>query len=354
MALSASRTDFRSVIALLLSGALLLGGCAGQPAGQDPAAGAPGPTSESSDVVVTPDGAGQLGPAPAAPSASGSPTGQDGSAQPGAPDPAAPAGSTRDPGRQVSTGPATAVSSARKGVGVWNFTGVSEALASSNAGWYYTWSTQHPGIKTPPGVTFVPMIWGPGSVTPTELARAKAAGPYLLGFNEPDLAEQSNMDVEQALDLWPQLEATGAVLGSPAVAWGGADAGGWLDRFMSGARQRGLRVDFIALHWYGGDFTTANAVNQLRQYIEAVHRRYGKPIWLTEFALIRFAAGGAQFPSEQQQAAFLSAATEMLAGLPYLQRYAWFGLPATDRDRTGLFSSGSQPTAIGRAFQSAR
>ncbi|MBQ1009414.1 sigma-70 family RNA polymerase sigma factor [Micromonospora sp. M51] len=246
------------------------------------------------------------------------------------------------------------VSSARKGVGVWNFAGASQALANSKAGWYYTWGTQHPGISTPRGATFVPMIRSAENVTATELARARAAGPYLLTFNEPDLAEQANMTVEQALDLWPQLMATGSRLGSPAVAWGAPDPQGWLDRFMTGAQARGHRVDFITLHWFGADFTTATAVAQLRQYLQAVYQRYRKPIWLTEFALIRFGGGGSQFPSPEQQAAFLTAATAMLGQLPYLQRYAWFGLPATDQDRSGLFRDGTEATAVGRAFQAAR
>ncbi|MDG4836466.1 sigma-70 family RNA polymerase sigma factor [Micromonospora sp. WMMD967] len=249
---------------------------------------------------------------------------------------------------------APAVSSARKGVGVWNFAGASQALAASKAGWYYTWGTQHPGISTPRGVTFVPMIRSAENVTAPELARAKAAGPDLLTFNEPDMPEQANMTVEQALDLWPQLMATGSRLGSPAVAVGAPDPQGWLDRFMTGAQARGHRVDFITVHWFGADFATAAAVDQLRQYLQAVYQRYRKPIWLTEFALIRFDGGGAQFPGQEQQAAFLTAATAMLGQLTYVQRYAWFGLPATDKDRSGLFSSGTQTTAVGRAFQAAR
>ncbi|ROO58722.1 putative glycosyl hydrolase [Micromonospora sp. Llam0] len=342
----AGRASSRSLTALVLAGALLLAGCAGRPAARPDQASA---TAEPAQSTPPTTAASTPGAAPTAASTAEASTTEATTAA----DPVRTVPGTA--GRASTAPPQPApVSSARKGVGVWDFPGVSEALTNSKAGWYYTWSTQHPGIRTPAGATFVPMIWGPGSVNPTELARAKQAGPYLLGFNEPDLAEQSNMTVEQALELWPQLEATGNVLGSPAVAWGGADAGGWLDRFMSGAKRRGHRVDFIALHWYGGDFATGNAVNQLKQYLEAVHQRYGKPIWLTEFALIRFGDGGPQFPSEQQQAAFLTAAAEMLAGLPYLQRYAWFGLPATDRDRTGLFTSGNQPTVIGRAFQSAR
>ncbi|MFI6762346.1 sigma-70 family RNA polymerase sigma factor [Micromonospora sp. NPDC050417] len=287
-----------------------------------------------------------LAPAEASPSATPTPTP---SASPSPSVKATP--SAKPSSRAPAVGPA--VTSAKKGVGVWEFNGVSQALANSKASWYYTWSTQHSGINTPSGATFVPMIWGSKSVTAAELARAKAAGPYLLGFNEPDLREQSNMTPEQALDLWPQLVATGSTLGSPAVAWGGADAGGWLDRFMSGAKSRGLRVDFITLHWYGGDFNTTNAVNQLKQYIQAVYNRYKVPIWLTEFALMNFADGAQRFPTQAQQAAFLTAATKMLGGLSFVHRYAWFGLPATDRDQSGLFRTGTEATAIGRAFQAA-
>ncbi|WP_188282275.1 glycoside hydrolase family protein, partial [Streptomyces sp. CBMA29] len=247
--------------------------------------------------------------------------------------------------------PVAPVSSARKGVGVWSFPGVNTALDRSGAGWYYTWSTTHGGISGP---GFVPMIWGGDSASATALAQAKAAGPYLLGFNEPDMGGQANMTVDQALSLWPKLMGSGKVLGSPAVAYGGDTAGGWLDRFMSGAQQRGYRVDFIALHWYGGDFTTPNAVSQLKSYLTAVHNRYGKPIWLTEFALIDF-ANGVRFPTDSQQAAFVTAAAKMLDGLPWLQRYAWFGLPADDnKPSSGLFHSGPVETAAGRAFEAAR
>jgi hypothetical protein len=236
-------------------------------------------------------------------------------------------------------------------VGVWGFSGVNTALARSGAGWYYTWSTAHDGI-TGPG--FVPMVWGSAGADAASLTRARQAGPYLLGFNEPDMAGQANMTVEQALALWPSLMATSKILGSPAVAYGGDTPGGWLDRFMSGAAARGYRVDFVAVHWYGGDFTTPDAVAQLEHYLRAVHDRYHKPVWLTEFALIDF-SNGTRFPTDRQQAAFLTAATAMLDGLPWLQRYAWFGLPAKDDGpSSGLFHSGAVPTAAGRAFEAAR
>jgi hypothetical protein len=175
----------------------------------------------------------------------------------------------------------------------------------------------------------------------------------LLGFNEPDMSSQSNMTVDQALSLWPRLMRTGMRLGSPAVAFGGDTPGGWLARFMGGAKARHYRVSFITLHWYGGDFRTAAAVSQLRSYLQAVWKRYHKPIWLTEFALANF-GGSPQTPGRGQQAAFLTAATAMLQRLSYVRRYAWFGLEATPADGSmGLFRSGAVATTVGRAFEAA-
>jgi Glycosyl hydrolase catalytic core len=253
-------------------------------------------------------------------------------------------------GRQTQAAAATSV---KKGVSVWAFNGLHRALSKSGASWYFNWQTGHPGIKNPRGVQFVPMIWGAGSVTGPNLRLVRHESHYLLGFNEPDNAGQSNMTVAQALSLWPQLTSTGMTLGSPAVATGATTPGGWLDRFMAGAKADHYRVNFIAVHWYGGDFATSAAVHELESYLRAIHARYHKPIWLTEFALIRFGAT-TTFPSARQQAAFVTAATAMLQRLKFVQRYAWFALPATPGDGTaGLFRPGAIATRAGRAFESA-
>jgi hypothetical protein len=245
----------------------------------------------------------------------------------------------------------TAPANAKKGVSAWTFNGVSRALADSGASWYYTWSSGHAGIASPPGVQFVPMIWGPGSVSAATLSQVRHEGHVLLGFNEPDLGSQSNMTVSQALALWPRLMATGMQLGSPAVAADAATPGGWLDRFMRGAAARRYRVNFITVHWYGADFATGPAVGQLESYLQAIYARYHLPIWLTEFALARFGSTPA-FPSQRQQAAFLTASTSMLERLRYVQRYAWFALPATPGDGSaGLFRPGPVATRVGLAFE---
>lgn len=250
--------------------------------------------------------------------------------------------------RAVPQPPATI--SSRKGVGTWAFDGVKASLQDVGATWFYNWDVNHDSVPAPAGVEYVPMIWGAKSVTPDTMAQAKKQGTELLGFNEPDMSAQANLTPQQALDLWPQLQATGMRLGSPAVAYGGDTPGGWLDQFLSGAASKGYRVDFVTLHWYGSDFGPA-AVGQLRSYLQAVYNRYHKPIWLTEFALINF-TGSPKFPTQAQQSSFVANAAAMLDSLPYLERYAWFALPSQGDD-TGLYKAGGQPTQVGLAYKAA-
>ena len=251
----------------------------------------------------------------------------------------------------VSTSGSSTADRTKKGVDVWAFPGDSAALGDSGASWYLTWSPYHTGIATPRGVKFVPMLRSATSVTRAALAEAKRNGPALLTFNEPDLASQANMSVAQALSAWPKLMATHLELASPAVATDAATPGGWLDRFMKGAEHRHFRVNFIAVHWYGSDFTTSAAVAQLKSYLEDVHRRYHLPLWLTEYSLIEFTPAGSVYPSGADQAAFVTASASMLDNLSFVARYAWFALPATDAHlSTGLYVPGPRPTVAGLAF----
>ncbi|GAA1597376.1 sigma-70 family RNA polymerase sigma factor [Actinoplanes couchii] len=253
---------------------------------------------------------------------------------------------------KAAPAPATATTSAKKGVGVWKFAGSEGALKDVGAGWYYDWAPHDDEVPGPAGVEFVPMIWGAKDLTDATLRKAKSEGDVLLGFNEPDLAEQSNMSVEDALAAWPRLQATGMKLVSPAVAFGGDTAGGWLDRFMTGAKAKNLTVDAIALHWYGSDFSAAS-VNQFLGYVDAVHERYGKPIWITEFGLMNF-GGSPRYPSDAQKVRFIKGATAGLEKRRYVERYAWFGLPAVgDSVDFGLYTDGDSPTEAGEAYREA-
>lgn len=240
--------------------------------------------------------------------------------------------------------------SPKKGVGSSDFPGVRRAMTAAHVAWFYNWSPS-PQRQGVPGVEFVPMIWGAGQVDATDLATAERSGRTLLGFNEPDRPDQANLSVAQALDLWPKLMATGMRLGSPAVSWGADTPGTWLDQFMRGARARGYRVDFITVHAYEGTFSD-RALIDLRGYLQRTYRRWHKPIWVTEYAMVDFGHGG-RLPPTSVQAHFASASVALLDRLPYVERYAWFALPATGGIGTGLYTAGGRPTTVGRAYAAA-
>ncbi|MBL6279169.1 ricin-type beta-trefoil lectin domain protein [Micromonospora fiedleri] len=240
---------------------------------------------------------------------------------------------------------------AKKGVATWAFPPGGDGIRDVGASWYYDWSTSDSDV--PAAAEFVPMIWGATFVTDADLATAQRSGRTLLGFNEPDLPGQANMSVEHALDLWPRLQHTGMRLGSPAVAFGADTPGGWLDRFLAGVRERGLRVDFIALHWYGSDFGD-EAANHLMQYVHAVYERYRLPIWITEFGLIDFSQGAPRHPTPQQLVTFIDKATAALQATPYVERYAWFALPASGEHAAhGLYREDGTATEAGAAYRAA-
>jgi hypothetical protein len=108
---------------------------------------------------------------------------------------------------------------------------------------------------------------------------------------------------------------------------------------------------------YGKDFDTATAVGQLTAYLDAVYAMYGKPLWLTEFALTDYPdnpSDAPTYPSFAQQAAFMNAIVPVLEGLPYLERFAWFSLPQEQvysGDTAGLYFNNGSCTPTGCAYR---
>ena len=158
-------------------------------------------------------------------------------------------------------------------------------IINLKANWYYTWGlTGCQDPYAPQNVEFVPMFWGHTNVTQSnidmvnDLYRQKKIF-YVLGFNEPDLKEEGNMSVEQALEDWKKLSDgldPGIKLVSPAVSWPGAP---WFNDFMKGVQSQNLRMDYIALHIYMGQSPQTYS-NQVKK----IFSTYGKKIWITEFA----------------------------------------------------------------------
>lgn len=195
-------------------------------------------------------------------------------------------------------------------------------LTELNAKWFYTWGTPLPSYP-PKNMEFVSMFWGTGNVTTAninlvEQLKAQGTVKYVLGFNEPDQPGQSNMTVSQAVSLWPQLEAIGLPLGSPAVSYPTVP---WFTQFMDSAAAKHLRVDFICVHMYIGLDD-----NNVVQVLQNLYNQYHLPIWITEFATADWNAATptANMYNPGEVLGFMQRLLPKLDSLSYVQRYSWF------------------------------
>ncbi len=187
-------------------------------------------------------------------------------------------------------------------------------LASLGATWCYNW-TASPSATDCGDPLFVPMVWGPGDVAATIRAIGAAGYTTVLGFNEPNKADQANMTVAEAIELWPDLTSDPSIrVGSPAVS---DDGRAWLEEFMAEAQIRGLRVDFVAMHWYGWNAGSCVA-SQLEGAVNWASQ-WGLPVWITEFGCM-----GSSNTDEQTLLDFFDGAIAMLEGHPLVERYAWY------------------------------
>ncbi|KAM0749946.1 hypothetical protein T439DRAFT_279891, partial [Meredithblackwellia eburnea MCA 4105] len=191
--------------------------------------------------------------------------------------------------------------------------------------WAYNWANAAGGSLSS-GVEYVPMMWGQKSQDGWSAA-AKAAiaagSTHLLGFNEPDLAEQANMDVATAVNLWKSVMEPlkgSAKLVSPAVTNGNQANPPvgipWLQQFI--AQCTGCQIDAVAVRSYDAASNTA----YFKSYFSQAATTLNKPIWITEASyLTRFMGTG----SAADQATFVKDVVPWLEQQSFIERYAAFG-----------------------------
>lgn len=155
---------------------------------------------------------------------------------------------------------------------------VGEQSDFTNSTWYYNWGTSAESTTNPNAKgksynqEFVPEKWGAGGDF-SKLYKIEEV-THLMGYNEPDHKEQSNVSVEKAIEEWPVLQRTGLRLGSPATT-----DFNWLYNFMSEAKKRNYRVDYVVVHAYWGGLSGTEWYEKLKE----VHERTGRPIWIKEW-----------------------------------------------------------------------
>jgi hypothetical protein len=217
--------------------------------------------------------------------------------------------------------------------------------------WFYTWGLTIPLELAPQNAEFVPMFWGKSSVTDANIALAKqmktqGRAKYILGFNEPDLSDQSNMTVQEALNLWPQLESIGLPIGSPAASYPTRQ---WIYDFMDQAIAQGKRVDFICVHMYVG-----TDENNFVKVLQDLYNKYHRPIWITEFATVHDQAKTlAENPyTPQVVLGFMQRLLPKLEALDFVQRYSWFTASATSArlGPSALIDPNGNLTALGKWY----
>ena len=226
-----------------------------------------------------------------------------------------------------------------------------QKLQSCGARWFYNWN-RVPPENIPAGIEFMPMVWrdNPGA-SYVELGKQlrKAGYQQLLGFNEPDQKKQGNMTVEEALNLWPKLMETGLRLVSPSCVHPDKD---WMKAFMKGVEERKLRVDAVGFHSYGGP-----SADSLMKRLATVHEMFGRPIWITEFAVGDWNAktrAENKYRPEQVEA-FVRQVVPQLDACDFVERYAWFSTKpdSAPLGPSALFNDDGTLTPVGEAYRTA-
>lgn len=250
-------------------------------------------------------------------------------------------------------------SSCKRGLAYGHHSDADLAALGGAVAWWYNWAYQpdaelSEGAHEALGVEYVPMIWGGSFDVDAATAGIPPGATTLLGFNEPNFGEQSNLSAAEAAALWPDVEqiadARGLTLVSPAVNYCGGDCQdtdpfNYLDEFFAACD--GCRVDHVAFHIYVGCHPEGdNKAQWLIDHVESYKARFAQPLWLTEFAC----TDAANF---DEQIAFLEDAVEYLENDAAIERYAWFsgrfeGIPYID-----LFAGDGQLTALGEAYVNA-
>ena len=242
-----------------------------------------------------------------------------------------------------------------------------EKINDLNVGWYYDWglNARTQGFDA----DYVPMVWGAGTATERNLQKIKTGyenGTYthLLTFNEPDLADQANMPLDEVLSLWSALEETGIPLSSPAYSsYDEKSRQNPLDLFMSAAQEQGRRVDFIAVHIYQ-DFSLADATETLKTKLETIYARYRLPVWVTEIGAVDIQARDAGATEHTAgctsagAANYIRKACAVMERLGFVERYAWFvdnynetgDKRPWDGEFSALYSDGDELNERGRTY----
>ena len=231
-------------------------------------------------------------------------------------------------------------------------------LKSLRPYWNYGWSVVRSTMQ-PDDIEWVPMVWGGQDADTVKQRIDTYVVPHLqsgkvkriLGFNEPDSSSQSNMTVDQALEIWPSLEYTNVSVISPSCVFPARE---WMQSFMITSINTCKRVDWVAVHWYG----SANFI-PFRDTIRNYYYMYGKkPIIITEFAVADYITTTLEGNgnTREEVLSFMKQALPWLESRSWIVGYAWFSFNINDTKgwTSALYDDFGQLTPLGKFYSSVR
>lgn len=175
--------------------------------------------------------------------------------------------------------------------------------------WFYDWSTDPPDC-----FGRVAMIWGRGDVG------AEIDTEWVMGFNEPGMPQQANIDPIEGAILWRQIEQDypDKRLVSPSAGLGWLTA--WWAAYLDAYGQP-PRVDAVGSHCCG-PYNAATAIawceaNAGHVVAWAVDRGISE-VWVTEFAHLPCWIDNAD------SIKFMQAMVTYYRKTPTITRWAWF------------------------------
>ena len=194
--------------------------------------------------------------------------------------------------------------------------------------WYYDWNMEELKYTSFQELQFVPMMWTSSPTDEKTISRFHKFGyKYVLAFNEPDHKEQSNLEVETAVEGMKAFMNQNLMVGAPATALCPPWSKNWFQPFMEKMEAEGMDVDFIPIHHYWNWFDEEGAEAFL-DLVKESYEMYKKPIWITEFAI----SGDPGKTSEQRQKVidYMKMVLPKLDEMEYVERYAWFSFNPED------------------------
>ncbi len=255
---------------------------------------------------------------------------------------------------------ATPTKSAKRGVAYDLASTADMAALSPGVSWWYNWGSA-PNAALPGNaaakyqIDYYPMLWNGDfqAATVEAFLAAHRRIKYLLVLNEPNVGGQAYLTPQQAAALWPQYEAVAAAahvkIVGPQITWGTmpnyTDPVAWLDAFYAAYEAanggRAPRLDYLGFHWY--DYGLDNQLARLD--------KYGKQIWVTEFANWHSQDDGAQIDTLAKQEAQMTAMVAICEQRSDVFRYAWFtGRWSPDPHYTSLLGAAGELTGLGALY----